>query len=163
MLKITMMSGSFDRLLGAENMAQAIDVAKIVDEAGLYGIAIGEHVSLSSSLEGYPYQGGLRYGDQGRKPYLEPAVLHGGDERTEDSRLTSDRVATANCDQRLRDTLCKSTRYLLLLPAIVPGFQQLGMTSLDHSAETVTPMNFRAAQDFVHVCHVGPQRGVSVP
>jgi alkanesulfonate monooxygenase SsuD/methylene tetrahydromethanopterin reductase-like flavin-dependent oxidoreductase (luciferase family) len=77
MLKITMMLGSFDRLLGEANMAQAIDVAKIVDDAGLYGIAIGEHVSLTSSLEGYPYAGGLRYGDQGRKPYLEPAVLHG--------------------------------------------------------------------------------------
>ena len=77
MLKITMMLGSFDRLLGASNMAQAMDVAKIVDEAGLYGIAIGEHVALSSSLEGYPYEGGLRYGDAGRKPYLEPVALHG--------------------------------------------------------------------------------------
>jgi probable F420-dependent oxidoreductase len=77
MLKITMMLGSFDRLLGEDNMAQAIDVARIVDEAGLYGIAIGEHVSLSSSLEGYPYEGGLRYGDAGRKSYLEPVALHG--------------------------------------------------------------------------------------
>jgi len=58
-------------------MAQAIDVARIVDEAGLYGIAIGEHVSLSSALEDYPYEGGLRYGDAGRKPYLEPVALHG--------------------------------------------------------------------------------------
>jgi probable F420-dependent oxidoreductase len=91
MLKITMMLGSFDRLLGAENMAQAIDVAKIVDEAGLYGIAIGEHVSLSSSLEGYPYEGGLRYGDQGRKPYLEPAVLHGG------FAVATSRVKLSNC------------------------------------------------------------------
>jgi probable F420-dependent oxidoreductase len=77
MLKITMMLGSFDRLLGESNMAQAIDVAKLVEQAGLYAVAIGEHVSLSSSLEGYPYAGGLRYGDGGRKPYLEPAVLHG--------------------------------------------------------------------------------------
>ena len=77
MLKITMMLGSFDRLLGEANMAQAIDVAKIVDNAGLHAIAIGEHVSLSSSLEGYPYAGGLRYGDAGRKPYLEPVALHG--------------------------------------------------------------------------------------
>ena len=77
MLKITMMLGSFDRLLGESNMAQAVDVAKIVEKAGLYAIAIGEHVALSSSLEGYPYAGGLRYGDGGRKPYLEPAVLHG--------------------------------------------------------------------------------------
>ena len=77
MLKITMMLGSFDRLLGESNMAQAVDVAKLVEHAGLYAIAIGEHVALSSSLEGYPYAGGLRYGDGGRKPYLEPAVLHG--------------------------------------------------------------------------------------
>jgi probable F420-dependent oxidoreductase len=77
MLKITMMLGSFDRLLGPSNMAQAIDVARIVDEVGLYAIAIGEHVSLGSSLEGYPYQGGLRYADGGRKPYLEPVALHG--------------------------------------------------------------------------------------
>jgi probable F420-dependent oxidoreductase len=91
MLKITMMLGSFDRLLGDSNMAQAIDVAKIVDDAGLYGIAIGEHVSLSSSLEGYPYEGGLRYGDQGRKPYLEPAVLHGG------FAAATTRVTLSNC------------------------------------------------------------------
>src|ERR1700761_7805320 len=77
MLKITMMLGSFDKLLGESNMAQAIDVARIVEDAGLYGVAIGEHVSLSSSLEGYPYEGGLRYGDGGRKPYLEPVALHG--------------------------------------------------------------------------------------
>ncbi len=77
MLKITMMLGSFDRLLGESNVAHAVDVARIIDEAGLYAIAIGEHVSLGSSLEGYPYQGGLRYGDGGRKPYLEPVALHG--------------------------------------------------------------------------------------
>jgi probable F420-dependent oxidoreductase len=77
MLKITMMLGSFDKLLGEAHMAQAIDVAKIVEQAGLYAIAVGEHVALSSSLEGYPYAGGLRYGDGGRKPYLEPTVLHG--------------------------------------------------------------------------------------
>ena len=91
MLKITMMLGSFDRLLGEANIAQAIEVAKIVDDAGLYGIAIGEHVSLSSSLEGYPYEGGLRYGDQGRKPYLEPAVLHGS------FAAATSRVKLSNC------------------------------------------------------------------
>ena len=40
MLKITMMLGSFDRLLGESNMAQAIDVARIVDNAGLHAIAV---------------------------------------------------------------------------------------------------------------------------
>jgi probable F420-dependent oxidoreductase len=91
MLKITMMLGSFDRLLGESNMAQAIDVATIVDAAGLHAIAIGEHVSLSSSLEGYPYAGGLRYGDGGRKPYLEPAVLHGA------FAAATSRVKLSNC------------------------------------------------------------------
>jgi probable F420-dependent oxidoreductase len=91
MLKITMMLGSFDRLLGHANMAQAIDVARIVDEAGLYAIAIGEHVSLSSSLEGYPYAGGLRYGDAGRKPYLEPVTLHGA------FAAATTRVKLSNC------------------------------------------------------------------
>jgi probable F420-dependent oxidoreductase len=90
-LKLTMMLGSFDRLLGPSNMAHAIDVAKIVDEAGLYGVAIGEHVSLSSSLEGYPYEGGLRYGDAGRKPYLEPVALHGG------FAAATTRVKLSNC------------------------------------------------------------------
>jgi probable F420-dependent oxidoreductase len=91
MLKITMMLGSFDRLLGESNMAQAIDVARIVDEAGLYAIAIGEHVSLSSSLEGYPYEGGLRYADAGRKPYLEPVALHGS------FAAATARVKLSNC------------------------------------------------------------------
>ncbi len=91
MLKVTMMLGSFDRLLGESNMAQAIEVAKIVDDSGLYAIAIGEHVSLSSSLEGYPHAGGLRYGDQGRKPYLEPAVLHGA------FAAATSRVKLSNC------------------------------------------------------------------
>jgi probable F420-dependent oxidoreductase len=91
MLKITMMLGSFDRLLGESNMAQAIDVARIVDDAGLYAIAIGEHVALSSSLEGYPYEGGLRYADAGRKPYLEPVTLHGG------FAAVTSRVKLSNC------------------------------------------------------------------
>ena len=75
MLKITMMLGSFDRLLGESNMDQAIEVAKPVEKAGLHAIATGEHVSLTASLEGYPYAGGLRYGGGGRKPYLGPTVL----------------------------------------------------------------------------------------
>jgi probable F420-dependent oxidoreductase len=77
MLKITMMLGSFDRLLGESNVAQASDVAMLVDRAGLYGVAIGEHVSLTSAVGGYPYEGGLRFADGGRKPYLEPVALHG--------------------------------------------------------------------------------------
>lgn len=91
MLKLTMMLGSFDRLLGEHNLAKAIEVARIVDEAGLYGIAVGEHVSLSSNLEGYPYAGGLRYGDAGRKPYLEPIALHGA------FAAVTSRVKLSNC------------------------------------------------------------------
>ena len=51
MLKITMMLGSFDRLLGHSNMAQASDVARIVDESGLYAIAIGERLSQARYLD----------------------------------------------------------------------------------------------------------------
>jgi probable F420-dependent oxidoreductase len=77
MLKMTMMLGSFDKLLGESNLAQAVDLARIVEDAGLHAIAIGEHVALSSALEDYPYVGGLRNADGGRKPYLEPVALHG--------------------------------------------------------------------------------------
>lgn len=71
MLKITIMIGHMD------GSARPIEIAGLVDEAGLYGIAIGEHVALTDDLENYPYAGGLLHGDAGRKPYLEPAVLHG--------------------------------------------------------------------------------------
>lgn len=91
MLKLTMMLGSFDRLLGEHHLAKAIEVARIVDEAGLYGVAIGEHISLTSNLEGYPYAGGLRYGDAGRKPYLEPVTLHGA------FAAVTSRVKLSNC------------------------------------------------------------------
>jgi probable F420-dependent oxidoreductase len=91
LLKITMMLGSFDRLLGEANMAQAVDVARIVEDAGLYGVAIGEHVALTAAVDGYPYAGGLRYADGGRKPYLEPAVLHGA------FAAATRRVKLSNC------------------------------------------------------------------
>jgi probable F420-dependent oxidoreductase len=71
MLKITLMIGHID------GTPRPVDIARMADRAGLYGIAIGEHVALGSSLEDYPYAGGLMHGDGGRKPYLEPAVLHG--------------------------------------------------------------------------------------
>ncbi len=91
MLKITLMLGSFDKLLGESKFAQAVDVARIIDESGLYAVAIGEHVALGSSLEGYPYEGGLRFGDGGRKPYLEPTVLHGA------FAASTTRVKLSNC------------------------------------------------------------------
>jgi probable F420-dependent oxidoreductase len=71
MLKITLMIGHMD------GTARAIDIAGMADKAGLYGIAIGEHVSLGADLANYPYAGGLAHGEGGRKPYLEPAVMHG--------------------------------------------------------------------------------------
>jgi probable F420-dependent oxidoreductase len=70
-LKITLMIGHMD------GSARPLEIARMADAAGLYGIAIGEHVALSDDLENYPYAGGLVHGDGGRKPYLEPAVLHG--------------------------------------------------------------------------------------
>jgi probable F420-dependent oxidoreductase len=70
-LKITLYIGH------ADHTARPIEIAKMADKAGLYGVAIGEHVALGSDLSNYPYAGGLGYGDAGRKPYLEPAVVLG--------------------------------------------------------------------------------------
>jgi probable F420-dependent oxidoreductase len=72
MLKITLAIGHMD------GTARPLEIARMVDAAGLYGLAIGEHVALDSDLANYPYAGGLLHGDAGRKPYLEPAVLDGG-------------------------------------------------------------------------------------
>jgi probable F420-dependent oxidoreductase len=70
-LKITLYIGH------ADHTARPVEIAKMADRAGLHGIAMGEHVALSSDLSNYPYAGGLLHGDAGRKPYLEPAVLLG--------------------------------------------------------------------------------------
>ena len=71
MVKVTLYIGHID------HTPRPIDIARMADKAGLHAIGIGEHVALGSNLENYPYSGGLAYGDSGRKPYLEPAVLHG--------------------------------------------------------------------------------------
>jgi probable F420-dependent oxidoreductase len=71
MLKITLYIGHID------HTARPVEIAGMADRAGLYGIALGEHVALGTDLSNYPYAGGLAHGDAGRKPYLEPAVLHG--------------------------------------------------------------------------------------
>jgi probable F420-dependent oxidoreductase len=71
MLKITLYIGHID------GTSRPIEIARMADRAGLYGVALGEHVSLGNDLSNYPYAGGLAYGDAGRKPYLEPTVLHG--------------------------------------------------------------------------------------
>jgi probable F420-dependent oxidoreductase len=71
MLKVTLYIGH------ADDTARPVEIARMADKAGLYGIAVGEHVALGSDLSNYPYAGGLAHGDAGRKPYLEPAVLNG--------------------------------------------------------------------------------------
>ncbi len=71
MVKLTLYIGH------ADHTARPVEIARMADEAGLYGIAVGEHVSLGTDLSNYPYAGGLLHGDAGRKPYLEPAVLNG--------------------------------------------------------------------------------------
>jgi len=70
-LKLTLYIGH------ADDTARPIEIARMADKAGLYGVALGEHVSLGSDLTNYPYEGGLSHGDAGRKPYLEPTVVHG--------------------------------------------------------------------------------------
>ena len=71
MLKINLYIGH------ADHTARPVEIARMADQAGLYGVAIGEHVALGSDVSKYPYEGGLAYGDAGRKPYLEPTVLLG--------------------------------------------------------------------------------------
>jgi probable F420-dependent oxidoreductase len=71
MLKVNLTLGH------ADHTARPVDVAKMADKAGLYSFAVGEHVALGTDLTNYPYEGGLGFGDGGRKPYLEPMVLLG--------------------------------------------------------------------------------------
>lgn len=71
MIKLTLYIGH------ADETARPVAIAQMADKAGLYGVAIGEHVSLGSDLTNYPYEGGLSHGDAGRKPYLEPLVWQG--------------------------------------------------------------------------------------
>lgn len=85
MLKITLYIGH------ADHTARPVEIARMADKAGLYGIAIGEHVSLGSDLSNYPYAGGLAHGDVGRKPYLEPAVLLGA------MASVTTRIRLSNC------------------------------------------------------------------
>jgi probable F420-dependent oxidoreductase len=76
MLKVTAMLGRFDELPGAD-MAHAIDLARMADEAGLHGVAMGEHLALGVNMTNYPYAGGLRHPEANRTPYLEPITLLG--------------------------------------------------------------------------------------
>jgi probable F420-dependent oxidoreductase len=71
MLKLTLYIGH------ADETSRPVAIAQMADKAGLYGVAIGEHVSLGADLTNYPYAGGLSHGDAGRKPYLEPLVWQG--------------------------------------------------------------------------------------
>ena len=85
MLKITIYIGHGD------DTPRHIEIAKMVEKAGLYGVAMGEHVALGSDLSNYPYAGGLAHGDAGRKPYLEPTVLHGA------IAAVTSRIRLSNC------------------------------------------------------------------
>jgi probable F420-dependent oxidoreductase len=76
MLKLTVMFGRFNELPGADQ-AQSIDLARMADDAGLYGLALGEHVALGQRLENYPYAGGLRHPEGAKAHYIEPAVALG--------------------------------------------------------------------------------------
>ena len=71
MLKLTLYIGH------ADETARPVEIAQMADKAGIYGVAVGEHVSLGADLANYPYAGGLSHGDAGRKPYLEPLVWQG--------------------------------------------------------------------------------------
>jgi len=68
MLKITVYIGHMD------GSARPVEIARMVERSGLYGVAIGEHIALGSDLGNYPYEGGLAHGEGGRKPYLEPGA-----------------------------------------------------------------------------------------
>jgi len=85
MLKITLYIGHID------GTARPIEIAKMVEKAGLHGVALGEHVSLGSDISAYPYEGGLSHGDAGRKPYLELAVLNGA------IAAVTTRIRISNC------------------------------------------------------------------
>jgi probable F420-dependent oxidoreductase len=71
MLKLTVMFGRFNELPGADQ-AQSIDLAKMAEDAGLYGLALGEHVALGLPLGNYPYAGGLRHPEGAKAHYIEP-------------------------------------------------------------------------------------------
>lgn len=85
MLRVTLNIGHID------GTARPIEIARMAERAGLYGVALGEHVSLGSDISNYPYAGGLAYGDAGRKPYLELAVLHGA------IAAVTSRIRLTNC------------------------------------------------------------------
>lgn len=85
MLKLTLYIGH------ADDTARPIEIARLADQAGLYGVALGEHVALGSDLSNYPYAGGLSHGDAGRKPYLEPTVVHGA------MAAVTSRIRLSNC------------------------------------------------------------------
>jgi probable F420-dependent oxidoreductase len=70
------MLGRFDELPGGDQR-QAIDLARMADDAGLYGVALGEHLALGNRLDRYPYAGGLRHPEGPRTPYLEPVAMLG--------------------------------------------------------------------------------------
>lgn len=85
MLKLTLYIGH------ADETSRPVAIAQMADKAGIYGVAVGEHVSLGADLANYPYAGGLSHGDAGRKPYLEPLIWQGA------VAASTKRIRISNC------------------------------------------------------------------
>ena len=68
--------GSTHELPGRDQ-TQIIGLAKMANDNGQYSVALGEHVSLGTSLENYPYKGGLHHPEAGATPYVEPIATMG--------------------------------------------------------------------------------------
>lgn len=74
MLKVTVMLGRLHELPGGDER-NSIELVRMIDEAGLHGVALGEHLALGSRLDRYPYEGGLRHPEASQSPYFEPMTM----------------------------------------------------------------------------------------
>lgn len=68
MLKISFFPSRFHELPGGE-MHGCIDLAKMADDAGLYGIQLGDHLIVGNRRDRYPYG---TYRHEADCPWLEP-------------------------------------------------------------------------------------------
>ncbi len=72
--------------LPAGNQRQIVDLAAIVEDAGLYGVQLGDHLLIGSRLDRYPYG---KYRHEIESPWLEPiSVLSAVAARTFRIRLS---------------------------------------------------------------------------
>lgn len=74
MLKISLILGRFDELPGRDQK-QAVDVARMAEDAGLYGLTLGDHLVLGGRLDRYPYGAGFRHPEGSLTSYLEPVAV----------------------------------------------------------------------------------------